>query len=242
MKRFDGQAAVITGAGSGMGRSLAAGLAAEGARVCLVDRDEKSLAESVRLLGGPSPAVCSVLCDLAVDAEVARLVQETLRSLQRVDILAHSAGAFRMGSIESLSVADLDFQYRVNARAPYLLTQALLPELRKSRGQVLFVNSSAGLAAGPKWGAYSATKAALKMLADSLRAEVNADGIRVISVFPGRTAGPMQEQIHRLENKPYHADRLLQPDSVAAAALNALALPRTAEVTDISIRPMMKSG
>ncbi|HOW96858.1 MAG TPA: SDR family NAD(P)-dependent oxidoreductase [Kiritimatiellia bacterium] len=242
MKRFADQGAVITGAGSGMGRSLAAGLAAEGARVCLVDRDEKSLAESVRLLGGPSPSVGSVLCDLTVDAEVSRMVQEAVRTLQRVDLLAHSAGAFRMGAIESLPVAELDFQYRVNTRAPYALTQTLLPELRKSRGQVLFVNSSAGLAAGAKWGAYSATKAALKMLADSLRAEVNADGIRVLSIFPGRTAGPMQEQIHRLENRPYHADRLLQPDSVAAMALDALALPRTAEVTDVSIRPMMKSG
>jgi len=182
----------------------------------------------------------SVRCDLGVDADIQRLVQEISRYFGRVDILIHSAGAYRMGSMESLPVADVDLLYRTNVRGPYALTQALLPMLKKSRGQIVFINSTAGLSASANWGAYSAAKAALKMLADSLRAEINADGVRVLSVFPGRTAGPMQEWIHQAEKKVYRPERLLQPEEVATAVLNVLALPRTAEVTDLIIRPMMK--
>ncbi|MGC2391714.1 MAG: hypothetical protein WA621_20145, partial [Candidatus Acidiferrum sp.] len=83
-------------------------------------------------------------------------------------------------------------------------------------------------------------KHALKAIADALRAEVNELGVRVISVYPGRTATPQQEKIHELEGRSYHSDRLLQPEDVAQAVLNALAMPRTAEVTDIQIRPMRK--
>jgi NADP-dependent 3-hydroxy acid dehydrogenase YdfG len=90
-------------------------------------------------------------------------------------------------------------------------------------------------------GAYAATKHALKALADALRQEVNADGVRVISVYPGRTATPLQEVLHAQEGKPYFPERLLQPRDVAAAVLHALGMDRTAEVTDIRVRPMLSS-
>jgi len=78
-------------------------------------------------------------------------------------------------------------------------------------------------------------------MADSLRAEVNAKGVRILSVYPGRTASPMQEAVHRSEEKAYSPERLLQPGDVAAMVLAALALPRTAEVTDLMLRPMLKT-
>jgi NADP-dependent 3-hydroxy acid dehydrogenase YdfG len=85
---------------------------------------------------------------------------------------------------------------------------------------------------------YAASKHALKALADGLREEVHADGVRVISVFPGRTATPMQESVRRMEGRPHDARQYLRPEDVAAVVLNALTLPETAEVKDISIRPM----
>jgi NADP-dependent 3-hydroxy acid dehydrogenase YdfG len=87
---------------------------------------------------------------------------------------------------------------------------------------------------------YAATKYALKAMADSLRAEVNSERIRVLSVFPGRTAGPMQEARYAAEGKPYHPKSLLQPSDIALAVIAALALPRTAEITDLRIRPFLK--
>jgi NADP-dependent 3-hydroxy acid dehydrogenase YdfG len=104
----------------------------------------------------------------------------------------------------------------------------------------VFVNSSVGLNARANVGQYAATKHALKALADSLRDEVNADAVRVLSVFLGRTATPMQASVHEMEGKEYHPERLLLPEDVAAVVINALSLPRSAEVTDINIRPLIK--
>ena len=88
---------------------------------------------------------------------------------------------------------------------------------------------------------YDSTKHALRAIADSLRGEINEHGVRVLSVYLGRTASEMQEQICQMEGKPYRPELLLQPNDVASVILNALSLPRTAEVTDIWIRPMIKS-
>jgi NADP-dependent 3-hydroxy acid dehydrogenase YdfG len=123
---------------------------------------------------------------------------------------------------------------------PYILTQGLLPLVRERMGQIVFLNSTAGLTSRANVGQYAATKHALKALADGLREEVNRDRIRVLSVYPGRTATQMQQQLHAVEGRLYHPDRLLQPGDVASVVVNALCLPRTAEVTDINIRSMIK--
>jgi NADP-dependent 3-hydroxy acid dehydrogenase YdfG len=87
---------------------------------------------------------------------------------------------------------------------------------------------------------YAATKHGLKAIADSLRDEINGQGVRVLSVYPGRTATPGQERIHMEEGKAYVPKRLLQPTDVARVVIDALKADRTAEVTDIRIRPMQK--
>ena len=98
-----------------------------------------------------------------------------------------------------LPAEDFDRLYRVNLRAPFVLTQDLLPALRRARGQVVFVNSSAGLRASALNVLYAATKHGLKAIADGLRDEVNADGIRVDQRLPGRTATAMQQFVHEHE-------------------------------------------
>jgi NADP-dependent 3-hydroxy acid dehydrogenase YdfG len=158
-----------------------------------------------------------------------------------VAVAVHAAGRFRSGPTATLPVGELDELYAVNVRAPFRITQALLPSLRAEAGQLVFVNSSAGARpAGEHVGAYAATKHALRAIADSVRAEENGRGVRVISVYPGRTAGPLQERLHKLEGRPYDPGRLLQPEDVAAAVLSALTLPSTAEATDVHVRPMQK--
>ncbi len=95
--------------------------------------------------------------------------------------------------------------------APAELTRLLLPQLRAARGHVVFVNSGAGLRANPEWGAYAASKHGLKALADALRGEEADHGVRVTSVYPGRTATPMQEKVHRQEGKEYDAGPVDHP-------------------------------
>jgi NAD(P)-dependent dehydrogenase (short-subunit alcohol dehydrogenase family) len=237
-KTFRGMAAVITGASSGIGEAIALHLAREGTRLLLAGRSAERLdlvAERVRDL---SPRVETFVADLAEDGQVQALADRAVAAFGGVDVLVHSIGLFLGGPFES-PVEVLDRHYHINTRVPYLLTQKLLPSLIARQGQVVFINSSAGHhAAKSGWVAYSASKHALRAVADGLRDEVNKKGVRVLTVFPGRTATPMQEEVHRYEGKDYDPERFLQPRDVAATVLNALALPRTAEVTDLHIRPM----
>jgi NADP-dependent 3-hydroxy acid dehydrogenase YdfG len=228
---------VVTGAGSGVGRAIAEALATAGASVCLIGRTSASLDETAARLGGSGRCYPT---DVTDDAAVRALVERLLGEHSSIDVLVHSAGVHAMGAVEDAPIDDLDAQYRTNVRAPYLLTQALLPALRRNRGQVVFVNSSAGLTARGRVGPYASTKHALRALADSLRDEVNDAGVRVLSIFLGRTASPMQAAIHAAEGKDYRPGDLLQPADVAAMVVAALRLPPTAEVTEISIRPMRK--
>lgn len=239
MTVFKEQVAVVTGASSGIGKAIALGLAAQGAKLCLLGRKLDTLlaiAKSVET----SPQVVSYQVDLTLDEDIQKLNSRLVEDFGQVDLLIHSAGIISLGEMMPAPVEDLDLQYRTNVRAPYALTQALLPMLIPRQGQIVFINSSAGLTAKAGAGQYAATKYALKAIADSLRAEVNALGLRVLSVYPGRTASPMQAAIYKMEGKAYNPERLLQPEDVAACVINALSLPRTAEVTDIQVRPLVK--
>jgi NADP-dependent 3-hydroxy acid dehydrogenase YdfG len=138
-------------------------------------------------------------------------------------------------------VEDFDLQYRTNLRAPYLLSQQLLPMLRQGLGQIVFLNSSVAVNSKSHVAQYAATKQGLKAVADSLRDELNDSSIRVLTVFAGRTATPMQESIHQNLSKTYHPESLLQPEDIAEIVTAAIALPRTAEVTEISIRPLRRA-
>jgi NADP-dependent 3-hydroxy acid dehydrogenase YdfG len=180
--------------------------------------------------------------DLAADANIGRLEQLLAKNFGRLDILVHCAGVIHHNPICDARIEDLDEQYAVDVRAPYLLTKSLLPMLRISKGQIVFINSSLGTSAKRREvGQFAATQHAMKAIADSLREEVNPEGIRVLTVYPGRTATPRQERLHRCEGKVYRPEELLQPEDVASIVTHSLELPRTAEVTDIHIRPMVKT-
>jgi short-subunit dehydrogenase len=241
MKSLDGLTAVVTGASSGIGTAFALALAREGVQLRLTGRDESRLREIAASCRRDSPDARYYPADLAIDSDTETLLQALLRDCDGVDILIHCAGQVCSGPVATAPVAEFDQQYRTNLRAPYVLTQALLPKLLACRGQVVFINSSVGLAARADVSQYAATKHGLRAIADALRAEVNAQGVRVLSVYVGRTATPAQERIHAAEGRQYAAARLLQPDDVVAAVLSALKAEPTAEITDINIRPMQKS-
>jgi NAD(P)-dependent dehydrogenase (short-subunit alcohol dehydrogenase family) len=235
-----GRVAVVTGASSGIGRAIALALARQGVKLCAIGRDPIRLAEIVATARQCSDAN-DFQIDLGVETQLQPLLEYLERKAGRLDILIHSAGVIHQDPMERACIEDLDAQYAINVRAPYLLTQRLLPLLTAARGQVVFINSSAGLMAKrPEVGQYGATKHALKAIADSLREEVNPKGIRVLTVYLGRTATPMQEALSRQEGKAYQPDMLMQPEDVASVVVHSLMLPRTAEVTDILIRPMVK--
>lgn len=238
---LNGKVAVITGAGSGLGRAIALELARHKTQLALVGRTLAKLQAVAAEAGEHSAKVNCYSSDLSRDEDIEQLRRALETDFGEVDVLVHSAGVTVLGPVATTPVRHLDCQLRINVRAPYALTQALLPALKNSRGQLIFLNSTVGLEARAEIGAYAASKHALRAIADSLRSELNGLGVRVLSVYLGRTATPMQEQTFAAEQRKYHPEALLQPEDVASMLVHALTLPRTAEVTEIRMRPMAKS-
>ena len=229
--------AVITGASSGVGRALALALASSMERVLLVGRDTARLdivAREVEARGARAECLSADFQERHAQGALARELAERLPALS---VLVHSAGLFVSGSVEGTSVEELELLMDVNLRAPYLLSQALLPALAAGGGDVVFINSSAVGQRRAGLSVYAASKHALLGLADSLRQEVNASGVRVLSVFLGATATAMQQQIYAKGGREYQPDLLLSSADVARIVCDVIALPRGAEVTDLHLRP-----
>jgi NADP-dependent 3-hydroxy acid dehydrogenase YdfG len=240
--RLTGRIAVVTGASSAIGQAIALRLVAEGATVNAVGRDKvrfDQLLASAIAAGGPGGIIPSQV-DLTDDGD-RRAFVAGLSAGPRVDLLIYSAGAYSRGDHVEAPISDLDALYASNVRAPYALTQELLPVLRAGGGDIVVVNSTQGIQAAGGVGQFAATQHAMRAITDSLRQEVNADGIRVCSIHLGRTATPRQEAIFAKEGRPYVPDLLVQPADVAEVLLAVLALPANAEVTEIRLRPAKKS-
>lgn len=231
---LSGKDVLITGASSGIGRALTLTLAQHEARLHLVGRDEAALTELARRSRSWGAQARTYTLDLTDDDALREFAE---RFDAPLGVLIHSAGTVALGALRDAAVADLDAQYRLNVRAPYLLTQLLLERLERAKGQIVFLNSGAGLSARANWGAYAASKHALKAVADALRDELKGTGVRVVSVYPGRTASPMQASVHEQEGNAYDPTRFVQPEDVAAMIVAALDLPPRAAVTDLSVRP-----
>ncbi|MBC9711527.1 SDR family oxidoreductase [Streptomyces sp. TRM66268-LWL] len=223
---------VITGAGSGIGAAVAQRLHARGDELVLLARN----AGRAKELADRYPGAQTLVGDLAEPDRLSWAFSH--QSLpDRVDTLLHIAGIVDLGPVGDLTTKIWRQQLEVNLIAPAELTRHFLPQLRVTQGHVLFVNSGAGLAAHAEWSAYAASKHGLKALADSLRAEEKPNGLRVTTVYPGRTTSPMQAKVHQQEGKEYEPSRWIDPESVATAILTAIDLPRDAEITDLSVRP-----
>jgi short-subunit dehydrogenase len=218
---LSGKVAVVTGASSGVGRSIAIALAEAGAEVVLLGRRITLLgAVAKQCAKSGSKATCYKV-DLLSDQELRGLKKQVMKSSGGVDILVHSAGVIARSNVGNASTKDLDWQYRSNVRAPFALTQLLLPTLIQRKGYIVFINSTAGLVGAAGVSQYAATKHALRGLADSLREEIGAQGVRVLSVFLGRTATAMQAKVHKWEGKGYKPERLIQPEQVARTSPRA---------------------
>ena len=223
---------MITGAGSGIGAAVAERLAQRGEQLWLLARDAKRAAQ----LQARFPGSNTLVGDLATPDRLSWALGQQPQPVE-LDSLLHIAGVVQLGTVGDLTTKVWNATLAVNLIAPAELTRLFLPTLRVSRGQVVFVNSGAGLTAHPEWGPYAASKHGLRALADSLRGEERGNGVRVTSVYPGRTATAMQQKVRAQEGLPYVAEDFIDPESVATTVLTALDLPRDAEITDLTVRP-----
>jgi NAD(P)-dependent dehydrogenase (short-subunit alcohol dehydrogenase family) len=224
---------LITGAGSGIGLELARRLLGRGDELVVVARSPQRAAD----LRDELPGADVLDADLADVAAI-----EALELPDELDSVVHAAGVVGLGPVADLTSDSWLEQVTVNLLAPAALTRLALPALRRRRGTVVFVNSGAGLSAQAGWSAYAASKHGLRALADALRAEEASSGVRVSTVFPGRTATPMQEQVHRQEGREYDASDWIRPQTVADTILHVLDLPRDATIPEVVVRPGQLRG
>ena len=229
---------IVSGATSGIGRAITSRLASDGFEVVGLGRNEQALgklAESIP--GGFTPYTI----DLTAPEEIREFVK--IMTLQEAPLaaLVHCAGTHHMGLVSDARLEDLDDMFRSNFRAVYQLTQALLPALEACPGDVVFINSTAGLVTRKGISGYSATQHALRALANGLREEVNELGIRVLSIYLGRTATARIERVFKEEGRQFEGEKLLQPESIADLVAFSIQLPRTAELMDVSLRPAVKT-
>jgi short-subunit dehydrogenase len=220
---------LVTGAGSGIGAAVADALHGRGDELVLLARNDQRAEDLRTRYDGADVRVA----DLAESGTLGAAVAD----IDELDAVVHSAGVIELGPVGELPLDHLTGQLWVNLVAPTELTRALLPALRAARGTVVFVNSSAGLVASPQWGAYAASKFGLKAVADALREEEAPHGVRVTTIYPGRTATPMQAKVHEQEGRVYDPAAWASAESAAATILHVLDLPRDATIPDVRFRP-----
>jgi len=132
--------ALVTGASGGTGRAVARALAERGMGLCLTGRDAGRLQDSAREIRSPAARIVVRQADLSTDGGIRGLVEDVSTDFGRIDVLVHAAGTLCLGNVEAAGWEDLDEQYRVNLRAPFLLTKALLPMLLDVSGRATYTD------------------------------------------------------------------------------------------------------
>ncbi len=223
-----GALALVTGA---IGRAIGAALREAGAEAVLHGGRDPGRAARLREETGAEVMAGDLTRPEAVEAVRARVARHG-----RLDVLSLGSGIYA----RSDDPAALERLVAAKLLGPYALVRALLPFLAAARRQMVFLNSTQGFAASGEVEQFAATQHAMRAVADSLREEVNDRGVRVLSLFLGRTASEWQRAIFALEGRPYQEERLIQPGDVAQAVLALLRLPRTVEATRLILCPMQK--
>jgi NADP-dependent 3-hydroxy acid dehydrogenase YdfG len=233
-----GKQVLVTGASSGIGAAVARRLAASGAHLIVAGRSSARLRGALKGSAGPG-SVEYVGVDLSRPKDLSRCVSKLRRRLSGLDAIVHAAGVFDMTALRKVRQDLLHHMMQVNVLAALTLTLGLISHLQKRSGTVVFINSTIVQRAARRAPFYAATKHALRSVADSLREEVNAAGIRVSSIYPGRTATPMQRAIVGAEGGRYRPADLIQPEDIALLVEQLIELPPRIEVTDIFTRPAL---
>ncbi|PNY82011.1 SDR family oxidoreductase [Deinococcus koreensis] len=225
-----GRVLFITGASTGIGAAVARQAAAEGWRVALAARSEDKLRALAAELGD---SALPLRCDVTLWEDLERAVAATVERFGRLDAALANAG-FTAGTPRYASGDPTPDEWRdmilTNVLGAALTARATLPRLLESRGHFLLVGSVAGRVATP--GPYSATKWAISGMADSIRKEVSAQGVRVTNIEPGRVETPFWAEDRRPEGAAF-----LQDDDVARAVLYVLNQPPHVAVNELLIRP-----
>ena len=215
-----GKTAIVTGASSGMGVAIAGTLAAAGANVVLTGRDAGRLGNTAAAIRSAGGECLEVVGDIQEDGEAARVVEAAVASYGSIELLVHNAGIFLFKPLEATTVEELDAQYNTHLRAPFALTTAAVAHMPKGSA-IVFIGSNLAHHGLECTSAYSASKAAVEALSQTLAVELGPKGIRSNVVSPGVTRTPMTQQ---LQDTP----------EMEAGVISVTPIGRLGEVEDIA--------
>jgi NADP-dependent 3-hydroxy acid dehydrogenase YdfG len=230
---LEGRVALITGAGSGIGKAIAAALAQAGASLTVSGRTPKKLEAIERQLSQDGADVLAVPCDVRKALHVETLVRTTVQHFGRLDIVINNAGIMQIAPIEQTEEALWDAILETNLKGAYMVTRSALNHLRESQGDIVNIASIAGRQAFAGSSAYCASKWGLMGLTNVLREELRGSGIRVLTVLPGDVDTSIWDDIPGEWNRA----AMLRPEVVAQAVVNLLQQPRDASVHEIVVTP-----
>lgn len=185
MNRFDATKVLLTGAASGMGRATAQRLVAEGAAVFGVDRNGAGLNGTAELCAGGPGRFATHVADVSAEGEVKAAVVAAAAELGGIDVLLNVAGMHRTTPLDTLTVAEMQQLFAVNAIGTVLFCREVAPHLPDNRGVIVNIASTAATKGHPYMSAYAASKGAVLALTQTLAAELAPRGIRVLAISPG---------------------------------------------------------
>jgi NAD(P)-dependent dehydrogenase (short-subunit alcohol dehydrogenase family) len=245
--RLVDKAAIVTGAGDGIGRGIAWAFAWEGADLAICDINADTLEETHVALGRTKRRVFARPVDIRNSGQVASFVEEAARELGRIDILVNNAAIMPVGPVETITEETLDQILQVNLRAPVLFSKYAIPHLRAAGGGAIIHMASVTAHNGhPGVVVYGATKGALIALARGQAMELAPDNIRVNTISPGTVDSPMlhrflKENANDMQKAREAFDRMHPRGKVAtipevAAVFVFLASDEAANITATDIR------
>ncbi|MFI5210446.1 MAG: SDR family oxidoreductase [Gemmatimonadales bacterium] len=229
------QVALVTGATEGIGRATAFALGRAGYRVGVCARTPARVEALVRDLKAEGIVAAGAPCDVGDAAAVSGMVAIITRALGPVEALVNNAGVANLKPFDQLTLDEWDAMTATNIRSLFLVTREVLPGMRERKsGTIINLSSLAGKNGFAGGSAYCATKHAVMGFSRALMLEVRKDNVRVVALCPGSVDTAM---IHSQDVFEVHADRILQPDDIAATILHTLRLPARALVSELDIRP-----
>jgi NAD(P)-dependent dehydrogenase (short-subunit alcohol dehydrogenase family) len=196
-RRFEDQVVWITGGGSGIGRAMAVAFAREGASVAVSGRREERLTEVVQELESKGAKALAVRCDVTDEASVAEAVRKVTRTFGGLDVAVANAGFSVAGRIEKLSAADWRRQLDVNVIGAAMTARYSIPHLKARKGRLVLVGSVASMMSAPGFGAYSASKYAVRAIGQALAVELHGTGVTCTTIHPGY----IESEIAQVDNQ-----------------------------------------
>ena len=224
--------AIITGASTGIGRSLSIELARRKFQLILISRNQKKLLNTEKKIKDIGGKCLSVIADVSKESSMDEIYSKIINP-EKVDLIINNAGIGIFDKIQNIKISDWDTQINTNLRASFLMTKMMINDMIKRKsGKIVFINSVAGLKPYLYSSAYVASKYALRGFASSLREELREYNIKVVSVFPGAIDTPFWDNV----DVDFSRDEMMKSDDVAESIINSILAKNNVVNEEIVIR------